>query len=197
MPHADAVDPAAEVRRGRNIRTDRDDPGGNFRGNARQVEQKTPQGLLCRLRTSMGDAEFWRRFDRRPCIEFRGDKTFAGRRTDALFGAAGTEVRPGVARVGAQFESELVPLFRRQEGGMVPGVTLRWQAPGLDRVGEDDCRPVFNLGRQAPSRPKRGRGRRPANARGTGTPRCSFRRSGARAARPVPKRTAHAAGRRT
>ena len=115
MPDADAVDPAAEVGRRRDVRADRHDPRGNLGRRVREVDEEAPEapaawrrGRVCSRPSVGGTAGGGHRRDR---LAARAARRRA--RHSSASGDPAGEARPGIGGVGAELGGQAAPTARR------------------------------------------------------------------------------------
>jgi Lrp/AsnC family transcriptional regulator, leucine-responsive regulatory protein len=142
VPDADAVDPAAEVRRRRHVGRHRHDVRGDVRRVVREVDEEAAERLLGRRPSAVGAADVGRHRRDGPHVDRRALQP--RRRLVAQRGLrrARREARPRDARVRAEHGREPLPLVDGQQRRVVGRVALRREPPRLDRVGEDHRRPL-------------------------------------------------------
>ena len=181
VPDPGAVDPAAEVRRGRDVGTDRDDVRGDLGRVVREVDEEAPERLLRRGAAGV------RRGRRRPAGSRRGGRRDrlaleprGGLSAQLRLGRSVGEARPRIGGVGAELGGELLPLLGRQQRRVVGRVALGRQPPRLDRVGEDHRRPV--------GRPRRPRANASSRSPRSWPPRSRIARSSSSSSRSAMSR---------
>ena len=108
-----SVDPAAEVRRGGDVRADRDDVRGDLGRGVREVDEEAAERLLGRGAAAVGAAEVGRGAGAARQLDRLARA--AGRRPprhSSRLGRAVGEPRPRVGRVGARSRRPAAPTAR-------------------------------------------------------------------------------------
>src|SRR3954454_14994743 len=142
VPRAGLVDPPTEVRRGSDIRAHGDRARRRVWRGSREIEEEAPEALLRRSRAAVRMSEL------------RGNRGWPSRLGSSSLQPIGRltaqtplvrslcELRPWILVIGSELDRKLLPLVARQERGVIARMALGRQTPCLDRVGEDDRRPV-------------------------------------------------------
>ena len=121
VPHADLVEPAAEVGGGRHVGAHRHYPGGRLGRRPGQVEQEPPQRLLVDSGPRWAPAKSTGKLTGALPRRLGAGQAAGGVGAGRGLGAAGGEAGPGRVRVGPEVEAEPAPLLAERRAEWLPG----------------------------------------------------------------------------
>ncbi len=107
-----------------------------------EIHEEAPESLLGGRASGVLSPHLRRHRRRLGQLHARPLEPLGGGAAQLALRCAGLERGPRVGGVGPELVGELLPLLHGEQGGVVAGMALGGQAPGLDRVGEDHRRAI-------------------------------------------------------